>query len=97
MKRRKKDMAMLKKAAAKKPAAKKAAAPKVKAKKTAVAKKAVTKTAADKPVIKKGSKLACRECGFAITVDRTCGCAEEAHMICCDTPMKLKRPAAKKK
>ncbi|MHB8881065.1 MAG: hypothetical protein ACYC69_06075 [Thermodesulfovibrionales bacterium] len=95
-------MASPKKAAAKKPAAKKAAA-KVKAKKPAVAKKAVAKKAVAKktavvtPVIKKGSKLACQLCGFAITVDRTCGCMEEAHFICCETPMKLKKPAAKKK
>ncbi|MGC2062895.1 MAG: hypothetical protein WA610_07935 [Thermodesulfovibrionales bacterium] len=91
-------MASLKKAAAKKPAAKKAVTPKVKTKKTAVAKKAVTKKAADqKPAIKKGSKLACQVCGFAVTVDRVCGCPEETHFICCKTPMKLKRPAAKKK
>lgn len=91
-------MARLKKAAAKKPAVKKAVAPKVKTKEIAGAKKAVTKSVADnKAAVKKGSKLACQACGFAVTVDRTCGCAEEAHMICCDTPMKLKRPAAKKK
>jgi len=90
-------MAMLKKAAAKKPAAKKAATPKVKAKATPAAKKAVTKKAEEKPAIKKGSKLACQVCGFAVTVDRTCGCPEETHFICCKTPMKVKRPAAKKK
>ncbi|TAN39688.1 MAG: hypothetical protein EPN25_10290 [Nitrospirae bacterium] len=100
-------MASPKKAAAKKPAAKKAAA-KVTTKKKAVAKKAVAKkavakkavakkTAVVKPAIKKGSKLACQLCGFAITVDNTCGCMEEAHFICCETPMKLRKPAAKKK
>ena len=73
--------------------AKKATTPKVKTKKTAVAKKATE----NKPAIKKGSKLACQVCGFAVTVDRICGCPEETHFICCDTPMKLKRPTAKKK
>ena len=87
-----------KKVVPKKATAKKAATPKVKAKKTAIAEKAATKKVADsKPAIKKGSKLACQVCGFAITVDRICGCMEEAHLVCCDTPMKLKRQAAKKK
>lgn len=79
-----------------KTAAKKTAKPKAVAKKTAVAKKAVAKKAAGS-AIKKGSKLACQVCGFAITVDRVCGCVEETHLICCDTEMKLKRPVAKKK
>jgi len=91
-------MASLKKAAAKKTTAKKAPTPKVKTKKTAVAKKTVTKKAAgNKPAIKKGSKLACQVCGFAVTVDRICGCLEETPLICCKTPMKLKRPTAIKK
>jgi hypothetical protein len=91
-------MASLKKAAAKKSAAKKAPTPKVKTKNSAVAKKTVTKKAADnKPAIKKGSKLACQVCGFAVTVDRICGCVEETHLICCKTPMKLKRLTAIKK
>lgn len=91
-------MASLKKAVAKNPTAKKAATPEVKTKKTAVAKKATTKKAADqKSPIKKGSKLGCQVCGFAVTVDSVCGCPEEAHFICCETPMKLKRPTAKKK
>jgi len=87
-----------KKAVTKKTAAKKTAPAKVGTKKTAVAKKAVTKkAAADKPAIKKGSKLACQVCGFAITVDRVCGCIEEAYLVCCETPMKHKRPSVKKK
>jgi hypothetical protein len=91
-------MASPKKAAAKKPAAKKAATPKAKTKKTAAAKKPAAKKAAAKmPAIKKGSKLACQVCGFAVTIDNICGCVEETHLICCDTPMKQKRPAAKKK
>ena len=91
-------MASLKKAAAKKTTAKKAPPTKVKTKKTAVAKKTVTKKAAgNKPAIKKGSKLACQVCGFAVTVDRICGCMEETPLICCKTPMKLKKPTAIKK
>ena len=96
-------MASLKKAVAKKAVTKKAAATKttpakVGTKKTAVAKKAATKKAVmDQPAIKKGSKLSCQICGYAITVDRVCGCIEEAHLICCNTPMKHKRPAVKKK
>lgn len=96
-------MATLKKtvgkmAITKKTAAKKAVPAKVGTKKTAVAKKTVTKKALEgKPAIKKGSKLSCQVCGYAITVDRVCGCIEEAHLICCDTPMKHRSPSAKKK
>ena len=87
-----------KKVAAKKTIAKKTVVPKVTAKKTAVAKKAVTaKTTDNKPVIRKGSKLDCKVCGFAITVDNISGSVEEAYLICCDTPMNLKKPTAKKK
>ena len=87
-----------KKVAAKGTLAKKKVAPKVTAKKKAVAKKAVTaKTTDNKPAIKKGSKLDCKVCGFAITVDNISGSVEEAYLICCDTPMNLKRPAARKK
>jgi hypothetical protein len=89
----KKEMATIKKTAAKKPAAKKPATPKVKAKTTLAAKK----TADEKPAMKKGSKLSCQVCGFAVTVDRVCGCPEETHFVCCKTPMKVKRPAVKKK
>jgi hypothetical protein len=102
MKGRKKVMATSKKTVTKKAgtktAAKKAAPAKVGTKKTAAAKKAVTKKAAvDQPAIKKGSKFACQVCGFAITVDRVCGCIEEAYLVCCETPMKHKRPSVKKK
>ena len=87
-----------KKASAKKAMTKKAATPKVKTEKAAVAKKAVTKKAADKkPAIKKGSKLACQVCGFAVTVDHICGCLEEIPLICCETPMKLKKPTEMRK
>ena len=87
-----------KKVAAKKTSAKKTVAPKVTAKKTAVAKKAViAKKTDNKPAIKKGSKLDCKVCGFAITVDNISGCVEEAYLVCCETPMNLKKPTAKKK
>ena len=72
--------------------------PKKTARKTAVAKKAITaKTTVNKPAIKKGSKLDCKVCGFAITVDNISGCVEEAYLVCCETPMNLKKAATKKK
>jgi hypothetical protein len=87
-----------KKVAAKKTSVKKTVAPKVTAKKTAVAKKAVTaKTTDNKPVIRKGSKLDCKVCGFAITVDNISGSVEETYLMCCETPMNLKKTTAKKK
>ena len=90
-------MASLNKGTVKKTTAKKAPTTK-KSKKTAVAKKTVTKKVADnKTAIKKGSKLACQVCGFAVTVDRICGCIEETRLICCKTPMKLKSATAIKK
>lgn len=61
------------------------------AKKTApkktVAKKTVKKTAG----IKAGNRYTCGVCGLAVTVDTACGCAEAAHLICCERPMKEKR------
>lgn len=64
-------------------------------KKTA-AKKTAVKTAARKTVKKtagpeEGDRYACEVCGLAVTVDSACGCVETAHLLCCDTPMKLKR------
>ncbi|MBI5101180.1 MAG: hypothetical protein HZB33_05025 [Nitrospirae bacterium] len=86
-----------KKTASKKTVAGKSApkkvAPKVKSKKTAVAKI----VSDNKPLINKGSRLACQVCGFAITVDHIGGYVEEAYLVCCETPMKLKRPTANKK
>jgi hypothetical protein len=63
------------KTAAKKITAKKKTAP---AKKTAAMKKSVS--------IKK-PKLVCGVCGYAVTVDNVCGCAEEHTLICCGKPM----------
>lgn len=84
-------MASPKKAGAKR-TARKVTKPKVKTAKKTVKKK----TSAAKSAIKKGSKLACRICGFAVTVDRLCGCAEEAHLICCGTPMTVKGARVKR-
>jgi hypothetical protein len=64
-------------------------------KKTPVAKKPAAKAAEQKPVIKKGSKLACKVCGFALTVDNISGIVEEALLICCETPMHHKKAAKK--
>ena len=87
-----------KKVAAKKTPAKKAATPKATAKKTATAKRPVAKKATDSTLtVKKGSKLSCGVCGFAITVDNISGSVEEALLICCETPMDHKKPAARKK
>jgi len=88
----------VKKVAAKKTAAKKAVAPKATAKKTATAKKPAAKKTTDNMLaIKKGSKLACHVCGFAITVDNISGSVEEALLICCETPMHHKKATVKKK
>ena len=88
----------VKKIATKKTPAKKAVATKATAKKTASAKKPVAKKATNnKTVIKKGSKLACHVCGFAITVDNISGIVEEDLLICCDTPMHHNTSTAKKK
>jgi acyl transferase domain-containing protein len=64
-------------------------------KKTAT-KKATVKTAAKKTTkktggMKRGSKYACGVCGLAVTVDTACGCAETAHLVCCEKPMRAKR------
>ena len=88
----------VKKVAAKKTTAKKAVAPKATAKKTATAKKPAAKKTTDNMLaIKKGSKLACKVCGFAITVDNISGSVEEALLICCETPMHHKKATVKKK
>lgn len=91
-------MATPKKKAAPKTAAKKAVASKAPAKKATPAKKpAAQKAAAPVPAIKKGSKLACKVCGFAFTVDNIAGTVEEAILMCCDTEMHHKKAAPTKK
>jgi hypothetical protein len=73
--------ASAKKKPVKKPAAKQKTIAK---KKPAPAKKSVpTKKLAS---IKK-PKLICGVCGYSVTVDHVCGCAEEHTLICCGKPM----------
>lgn len=52
-----------------------------------VSKKTAKKTAG----MKDGSKYTCGVCGLTVTVDTACGCAETAHLICCEKPMRMKR------
>jgi len=61
-------------------------------KKKAVAKKApAKKTVAKKSAAKKAPKLECGVCGFRVTVDNECGCAEAHPIICCGKAMKKKK------
>ncbi|HET6514096.1 MAG TPA: hypothetical protein VFG09_02975 [Thermodesulfovibrionales bacterium] len=59
--------------------------------------KAVSRKTAVKKAVKKttrvteGSRYSCDVCGLAVTVDNACCCAEGAHLICCEQPMKKKR------
>ncbi len=63
--------------------------------------KAAVKTASKKTVVKRtakktagmmeGSSYTCGVCGLTVTVDTACGCAETAHLICCEKPMRIKR------
>ena len=59
--------------------------------KTASKKTAVKKTAKKTAGMKEGSKYTCGVCGLSVTVDTACGCAETAHLICCEKPMGMKR------
>ncbi len=62
----------------------------------ATTKKPVTKAkAAPKKTSRVGTKYACSDCGLLVTVDEDCGCAT-VDLLCCGTPMKKKRAAAKK-
>ena len=72
-------------------AAKKTVVKKTVAKKTAVKKTAVKATAKKPAGVKKGSRYSCGVCGLAVTVDTACGCAETAHLICCEKPMRMKK------
>jgi hypothetical protein len=48
--------------------------------------------------VKKGDYLACEVCGFAVTVDEVCDCAEVHEILCCEQPMKPKaKPKARAK
>jgi hypothetical protein len=63
--------------------------------KTAAKKKVVKtspkKTAKKTSGVKEGNRYVCGVCGLAVTVDTACGCAEEAHLICCEKPMRKKK------
>ncbi len=87
-------MAVAKKAPAKK-------ALKAPAKKAAPAKAAKTvKTVkvvkpAKKAATRKGAKYGCQACGLVVSVVDDCGCAT-MDLVCCNTPMKKKRPPVRK-
>jgi len=81
-------MAVAKKAPAKKvlKAPAKAAKPVKTVKAVKPAKKAATR---------KGTKYGCKACGLVVSVVDDCGCAT-MDLVCCNTPMKKKRPPVKK-
>ncbi len=54
-------------------------------------KKTVAKKTTRKTAMAKGTRYACGVCGLAVTVDTACGCAETAHLICCERPMRKKK------
>ncbi len=58
---------------------------------TASKKTGARKTAKKTAAMKEGSRYKCGVCGLVVTVDTACGCAETAHLICCDKPMGKKR------
>ncbi len=59
--------------------------------KTAAKKTPVKRTATKKGGVKKGNRYSCGVCGLVVTVDTACGCAEAAHLICCERPMRMKK------
>jgi hypothetical protein len=70
------------------------------AKKVATAKKApARKPAARKSGsrLDKGSVLECGVCGLTVVVDEVCGCEEVHEIICCEEPMKARKPRARAK
>ena len=81
-------MPATKSSAKKKPVKKPAAKQKTISKpKPAPAKKS---TPAKKTASIKKPKLVCGVCGYAVTVDNVCGCAEEHTLICCGEAMAKK-------
>lgn len=79
-----------------KTAAKKAVAKKTVAKKTALKKTVTKKTTAGKSVrktagMKAGDRYACEVCGLAVIVDAESGLVETAGIICCESPMRIKK------
>ena len=57
----------------------------------AKAKKAPVRKAAARGKTKVGDSLVCGVCGYSVTVDEDCGCAEAHPIICCAKPMKKRR------
>ena len=45
---------------------------------------------------KKGDSLSCEVCGLVTVVDKACGCADTAEVLCCGKPMVVKKKVAKK-
>jgi hypothetical protein len=92
-------MEVRKMAVAKKPVVKKVV--KAPAKKATPAKSAkpVKAVKAVKPpkkaATRKGSKYGCKLCGMVVSVVEDCGC-RSVDLVCCNTPMKKKRPPVKK-
>ena len=59
--------------------------------KKAPTKKTPVKKAATGGKAKAAEGYVCGVCGFAVSVDEDCGCAEAHDIICCSEPMKKKR------
>jgi hypothetical protein len=55
------------------------------------------KKAPAKKSISKGQVMGCEICGFEVTVNEVCGCAETHEIFCCNQPMKEKPAKAAKK
>jgi hypothetical protein len=56
-----------------------------------VKKKAAKKVT--KKDIKKGDVYECSVCGLAVRVDEVCGCVDACDIICCEKPMRAKKPS----
>jgi hypothetical protein len=50
---------------------------------------------AKKAATRKGAKYGCKLCGMIVSVVEDCGC-RSVDLLCCNTPMKKKRPPVKK-
>lgn len=50
---------------------------------------------AKKASTRKGAKYGCTLCGMIVSVVEDCGC-RSVDLLCCNTPMKKKRPPVKK-
>ena len=90
-------MAVAKKAPAKKAlkAPSKKTAPAKAAKPTKPVKAVKSVKSAKKAATRKGAKYGCKLCGMVVSVVEDCGCGT-IDLLCCNTPMKKKRPPVKK-